>query len=95
MKMLYKLLCVGVAATAVSHQLSANCEKPFTKKTYCSTREEADKNPGAKYLEEDKCRRVKKNGKHKKVCNKGGKITVKDVDPKDAPSSHTSETSSG
>ncbi|MGB0919290.1 MAG: hypothetical protein ACPGUZ_02065 [Holosporaceae bacterium] len=93
--MLCKLLCVGVSATALSSQLSANCEKPFTKKMYCSAKAEADKNPDAKYLEEGKCRRVKKNGKDKKVCNKDGKITVKDVDPKDSSSSHKSKTSSG
>ncbi len=93
MKMFYKLLCVGVAATALSPKLLANCEKPFTKKMYCSAKAEADKNPDAKYLEEGKCRRVKKNGKDKKVCNKDGKITVKDVDPKDSSSSHQSKDS--
>ena len=98
MKMLYKLLCVGVAATALSPKLLANCKTPFTTKTYCSTKEEANKKVDGedrRYLEEGKCRRVKKNGKDKKVCNQDGKITMKDVDSKDAPSSHKSKTSSG
>ena len=98
MKTLYKLLCVSVAATALSPKLLANCNTPFTTKTYCSTKEEANKKVDGedrRYLEEGKCRRVKKNVQDKRVCNKKGKITVEKVPTKDSSSSHKSKTSSG
>ena len=86
---------MGVAATALSPKLLANCKTPFKKNTYCSTKAEADKNSDAKYLEKGQCMRVDTKSKSKKVCNEGGKITVETVPPKDSSSSHKSKTSSG
>lgn len=81
MKMLCKLLCVGVAATALSHQLSANCVTAKNKKDYCNS-----KNDSGTYVNPGKCRVIKVGGKKvQKACHggkkseKAGEIYLKDV----------------
>lgn len=89
MKMLYKLLCVGVVATAWSHQLSAedskqsksDCVTAKNKKDYCNS-----KNGSGKYVKPGKCLVIKVDGKKvQKTCHggekseKAGEMYLKDV----------------
>ena len=72
---------MGVAATAVSHQLSAKCVTAKNKKDYCNSN-----NDSGKYVNPGKCFVIKVKGKRvQRACHGGkksaqaGKMYLKDV----------------